>query len=430
MAIALIASADHSCRAQTQRKPKCELESQWLSRASGYVDVLHGKDRVEATAFLSAAYARSGDWRRARELVGRIEDRSARQSQVIALAASIARDLGAPSALAYAETLDRQQAASSDEADKLWSERDGALLVIAKVQCDVHDFPGAAATVGRVADPRAASSGWQNIARWQGEAGLYDDADRSLLHVTIYSEPDRGAENELRIFIARCRSTGRKEAAKKNQNGLLNGLRRTAGLFDGSTAGDRSGAVAERKAAQLSGGWEKADAWRQAAWAYYREADVPKARRAIAQSLASAETIPLSHQRALNYVLLADLCAELGDVVQSKQLALKSAALYEPRAPLGGLCGITTMPLVVSVLVRVGMPEDAAAVLDGMRDGDSGPAWATFAATCALMGRLDFVQNRLSAVRSDRLGAILCAGVVLGLVEKRQTGPLDGQRGR
>jgi hypothetical protein len=195
-----------------------------------------------------------------------------------------------------------------------------------------------------------------------------------------------------------------------------------AGLFDGATGGDRSGAAAERAAAQLSREADRADAWRRAAWAYYREGDVPRSRRAIARSLASADAIPLSHQRALNYVLLADLCAELRDVGQGKQLAHKCVATCDPSAPLGGIYEITTLPLVVSVLVRIGLPDDAAAVLDGIRGVDPGLAWATFSATCALTGRLDFIQDKLHAIHSDRLKAIVCAGAVIGLAERRCAG--------
>ncbi len=244
----------------------------------------------------------------------------------------------------------------------------------------------------------------------------------SLAKVIPVSKSDEKANEETRKFIAQCRASGRKDPPPgRLQTGYIEGLRRAATLFGdvGCTLDNLS--QAEKEAGKLKGPLNKAAAWREIAWAYHRKKDVAGCRRAMQKSLESADLIPspLAYQRAVTYASLADLSLELGDTESARQMVQKADGTQLGADLLGGLNAFTTTPLLVSVLVRVGDIRGAVAMIEKIPEREATSAWSSFATVCALEGRIDAVEKELSGKGRERLKALLCAGVVIGLQEPR-----------
>ena len=245
----------------------------------------------------------------------------------------------------------------------------------------------------------------------------------SLAKVIPVSKSDEKANEETRKFIAQCRASGRKDPPPgRLQTGYIEGLRRAATLFGdvGCTLDNLS--QAEKEAGKLKGPLNKAAAWREIAWAYHRKKDVAGCRRAMQKSLESADLIPspLAYQRAVTYASLADLSLELGDTESARQMVQKADGTQLGADLLGGLNAFTTTPLLVSVLVRVGdirgcRGNDRKESRRGRQPRHGRPSQRS----APLEGRIDAVEKELSGKGRERLKALLCAGVVIGLREPR-----------
>ncbi len=173
----------------------------------------------------------------------------------------------------------------------------------------------------------------------------------------------------------------------------------------------------------MEGALNRAAAWRQIAWAYYGKKDLPRCRSAIQKSLESADSVPgpfAYYQRRVTYVALADLYLELGETEPARQVIQKADSVHLDADPLGGLNAFTTTPFLISVLVRAGNIQSAIATAEKIPEKEADLAWSTLAAVCALEGKAGSIEREFAGSRSDRVKAVLSAGVAVGLHEKQR----------
>ncbi len=283
-------------------------------------------------------------------------------------------------------------------------------------------------TIRRIDDPEEASWAWRTMAENQAKAGRYDDALASLAKVVPTSRNDEKAKEETRKLIAQCRASERHDPPQKPPEArFIEGLRRVSALFGDVDVKLDDLPEAEKEAEKMEGPLNKAAAWREIAWAYYRNSDLARCRQAMQKSLDGADLVPapLAYQSTVTYVSLADLCLELGETASARRLIQKADAAHMAADRLGGLSAFTTTPLLISVLVRAGDTDGAVATVEKIPAKEAATAWSTLATACTLEGKTDAVGRLIEKSNSDRLKALLCAGVVIGLCQPRKIATAD-----
>ena len=103
----------------------------------------------------------------------------------------------------------------------------------------------------------------------------------------------------------------------------------------------------------------------------------------------------------------------------------KADAAHMAADRLGGLSAFTTTPLLISILVRAGDTDIAIATVEKIPAKEAATAWSAFATACTLEGKTDAVQRLIDESKSDRLKALLCAGVVIGFCQPRKIAIAD-----
>jgi hypothetical protein len=127
-----------------------------------------------------------------------------------------------------------------------------------------------------------------------------------------------------------------------------------------------------------------------------------------------------------------DLYLTLGEPETAGRMAKKADTVNLDADMLGGLSSFTTTPLLIAVLVRVGDLDGARTIAEKLQktaDKDTDPfsvvlsagaadiAWSNWATVCTLESKTECVERELDKIGSPRVNAVLCAGVVVGLVE-------------
>ncbi len=415
---------------QTQRRdaptdPKARKEAigHWLREMESHVAKLSDQDRSDIVPALCDVYWRVDDISPLARLISGIQDPKKRADAGFMLSFTLAQTGRVEAAIRFAQSLSGDPTVDPNTRERVQSPRVRALFTIFHVRCSRHDFAGAKETIRRIDDPEAASSAWCYLAGTQAKAGQYDDALASLAKVVPTSKNDEEAKEDTRKLIAECRAKGRHDPPQKPPPGeFIEGLRRVVALFGDVAAKLDDLSEAEKEANRMEGPLNKAAAWREIAWAYYRNSDLARCRQAMQKSLDSADLVPapLAYQSTVTYVSLADLCLELGETASARRLIQKADAAHIDAGLLGGLSAFTTTPLLISVLVRAGDTDGAIATVEKLPAKEAATAWSAFATACTLEGKMDAVQQVLEKSKSERLKAVLCAGVVIGLCQPRK----------
>lgn len=352
---------------------------------------------------------------------GEPEDRAATE---ISLAMSLAQARKIEAAVRWAESLDTRRVPDPVFPENTnESARERSVYGISLTQALQHDFAGAKETIGRIRDPEVICGAWRRLAECQAKAGQYEDALESVAKMIPASEAAEQAKNDTLALIAQCRAERRKGPRPPIAGDYLNTLRALCDAFSDTALDGSSLEQQEAKAAGMSSPAGRASAWRQIAWAHFRTGDRQRCRNAIEKSRESAQDIPgkIGHQRALNEVLLADLCLELGDREAAIGL-IRQASLSGNRDLLArlGLGTFTTAPLAISVFVRTGNVDEAIEIAQEAGEGGA-MAWASLGVFCAQEGALGRIEKVLETTRSERIKAVVCAGIAYGLQRKQRT---------
>ena len=318
--------------------------------------------------------------------------------------------------------------------------------MVALAQSTAYNFAGAKNTIGLIDDPETVSGAFRRLAENQAKAGLYTEAEESLRKATATTEDGKKWQEDVRQLIAHYKAAGQKDPPRKLHGAYYESIRHLSTIFcDSGFKLDNvaQAEMAEKLADKAKGATNRATAWRNIAWAYYdmRNADkqnVQRCRHAIKKSLQNAEDIPdglgNTYMRAVAFASAANLYLELGETELAKQTTKKAGAVNLDGDMFGGLSAITTTPLIISVLVRVGDTDGGVAIAEKIQKvadkaekadaGSSSPnadiAWLAWATACTLEGKTARVERQLEKTGNARSKAVLCAGVVTGLIELQQ----------
>jgi tetratricopeptide (TPR) repeat protein len=443
-AAAAVAGDDPAAPPAKQSQDK-KAVARWLDRAEQFAAGLPEPQLIDVLPTLGDVMIAAGKDEQVDRLLATIKDPKRRADQDLMICTVLGSNGRYDAAIRRAQLLPTEQRTGpSGERANSW--RAGALYMVALFQSSSHDFAEARKTIGLIDDPHTVSAAYDRLAENQAKAGLYAEAEQSLGKFVAVNEDDRREEERTRQLIARCKAEGRKDPPRKRSGPFLEALRRINTIFGDSGIRLSSLAEAERAEAaadKMTGAVDKANAWREIAWAYYdmREADkrnLDRARRAIEKSLKNAEQIAgglgRSYMRTVAFASAANLYLDLGDPDAAKQWAGKADAVHLDDDMLGGLSAFTTTPMLIAVLVRVGDIDGATAIAEkvqtaadkkeqGMFPTNSDIAWATWATVCTLEGKTTHVERQSEKTDNPRTKAVLCAGVARGLLDlQRQPG--------
>jgi tetratricopeptide (TPR) repeat protein len=355
-------------------------------------------------------------------LISKIQDPEKRADATLMFVISLAASGKSDAAIRVAETLDNDRTTIPETRRSVGSRRNRAFYMVSRFQSLSHDFAAAKETIRRIDDPEVVSSAWLRVAENQAKAGQYEEALVSLGKVAVTSDDSRQAKEETRKLIAKCKAEGCKDAPRKRSQGFIAALRKASTIFGDVHVELDDLTRAEQSAQKMKGPLNRAAAWRQIAWAHYEKKDAIRCRRAIQKSLENADAVPgpLAYQRRITYVAMADLYLELGDVESARQLIQKANSVHLDADFFGGLNAFTTTPLLISVLVRSGDVQGAITTVERIHEKEADMAWLTLAIVCALEGKAGCIERKLESVGSERVKALLCAGVAVGLNERRK----------
>ena len=413
--------------------------ARWLDRAEQYAASLPEPQLVEVFPTLCEPMAAANKDQHIDRLLATIKDPKRRADQGLMICAALAAKGKCDVAIRRAKALPTERRIdSSGKPQNSW--RNGGLYMVALFQSWAYDFASAKKTIGLIDDPETVSAAYEQLAESQAKAGLYAEAEESLKRFAATNEDGKKLRQEAQQLIARYKAAGQKDPPREISGTYLEGLRRVSTIFGDSEIKLNSLAEA-RKAEQAADGLEgpvdKANAWRQIAWAYYDmrgkdKKNLDRCRRAIEKSVQIAQKIPeglgKSYMRAVAFASAANLYLDLGETDVARQMVKKADAVRIDEDMLGGLNAFTTTPLLIAVLVRVGDVDGALAIAEKLQKAadkeakDMFPtnpdlAWLTWATVCTLEGKTAAVERRLERTGNARAKAILCAGVANGLLE-------------
>ncbi|MBN2025126.1 MAG: hypothetical protein JW809_20280 [Pirellulales bacterium] len=155
-------------------------------------------------------------------------------------------------------------------------------------------------------------------------------------------------------------------------------------------------------------------------------------RKALAESLTCAETIPDSFQKALAFVMIADLRLELGDKDEAIRLVDMVTAEWalvdrdpskQDAGPAedmltwmrDGMEGLFVKPLILDVFIRADHVESAVELASR---SDYPDHWSAIGAECAYSGQMGAVAKLDKDLPKGLPRAHFCLGVAEGLVWK------------
>jgi len=416
-----------------------EAVTRWLNRAERCAAGLSEPQLIDVLPTLCDVMVAAGNEGQVDRLLATIKDPTRRADQGLMICVALSAKGKYDAAIRRAQSLPAERR-TTEPGRSVNSWRAGALFTVARFQALAYDFAGAKKTIGLIDDPKTVSAAYERLAENQAKAGLYAEATESLARFIATDEDDKRLNDEIRELIAHYKATGRKDPPRKQPGTYLDGLRRVSTIFGDSEI--RLNSLAEAQEAEQAadgreGPVDKANAWRQIAWAYYDMRDTDKknlqrCRRAIAKSVQDAEKIPgglgQSYMRTVAFASAANLYVELGETDLARQMVKKADAVHLDDDMLGGLNAFTTTPLLIAVLVRVGDIDGATAIAEKMQKAadkhvegtfptNTDIAWSAWATVCTLEGKTPCVERQLEKTASARTKAVLCAGVATGLLE-------------
>jgi hypothetical protein len=299
------------------------------------------------------------------------------------------------------------------------SAHERALQQVVMVQLMRHNFEAAHAAIQKIATPHSLFFAKSQLIRNLAEAGRIGDAEKALIELKPGTVDEQEAADELRRLINVCRNDNRADAAidfvgVAHRDALRSGCRE---LFSDIVLEGDSIDEKERKADSLTEPYERTSAWQQIAWSHWQAGNRDRTRSSIEKALQSVQHLPkrFGYQR----VLLADLCAEMGDMESALRLLPNSttsdgAAMLNELNLNFGLRNALAVPLLIGVYTRAGNVDAAVAIA---KEDDDAWSWMALAYFGAQNNELDVVETLLESLEHDSTKAILCAGVALGLKE-------------
>lgn len=438
LSAAVVAAGERTASALP--KQDREAIARWLDRAERHAAALPEAQLLQTLPTLIGAMVAADGTETIDRLLALVKDNRARADQDLLVCIALGAAGQYEAAIRRAQSLPRERRPTvSGGSSNSW--RAGALYVVAERQMSVYDFAAAKKTMTLIDDPETVSSAHRNLAKQQAKAGLYAEAEKSLEQFSPTSESGQQWKAETRQLIARYRTERRKDPPARQSDGMIRfeDLRRLSTIFADTGIEIRTLAEAEKaeKAADtLKGAADRATAWREIAWAYHdlgieTSHNRERCRRALEKSVQHAEKIAAglgrSYLKTVALASAANLYLELGDVETARQMVQKTNAVNLSGDMLGGLSDLTTTPLLIGVLIRVGDIDGARSIAEKQQKLAEGRgedasftnpdiAWFYWAAFCALQGKTDHVERRLERSSNPRIKAVLCAGVGAGLL--------------
>lgn len=397
----------------------------WVDRSRAWAEQLTDLERAEEAVLLADCYVQLQQFRTAFMIISGIKEPTARRDAIIFLCGSLASHGDVALALRLGETLpDREEDGAKGERVVSFpdSPRARVLRLIALFRMVRGDVEGALAATRQISDERTRATVLLRVAEVGGKAGYYDAAEDTLrIARQLGGDPLEFAR--VGELIAECRREGRKEAPKP---GFLNSLRGVVGAFAEDSVPDGEG---------LPNHSEKrmAEPRLETAWKKLETGDVVGSRASADAFLRFVESRPERPvlAKAVDYSLLADLFLELGEKERAQDLVAKIYPTVVQGSELDeGLATFTIIPLIVSVLARAGSLQDAVRLIDKVekpvekkQEGRltlTSQAWLALGASCALVGKVDFIEGLVKENRAAREKALLSLGVAIGLMERRR----------
>ncbi len=423
------------------RTPDQRAVAAWLDRVVKYAASLPEAQLVEVLPALSESLTAADRVEPVERLVARVKDPEKRAQQEYLLCCCLGQAGKYDAAIRKAQSMPNEPRKSSS-GEEIHSWRVATLYAVARLQFSAYDFKEGEKTIGLIGDPHTVSHAYLHCAEYQAKAGLYADAEKSLAKVVANTDDERQQTAQPRQMIARYKAVGLKDPPRIKPGHYFEAVRYLSTVFcdPGYSFKDAAQAeIAEKAVDKLKGANDKATAWRNIAWSYYRmrhadKQNIDRCRRAIKKSLEYATKIPdgqgTSYMKAVAFASAADLYVELGDKELAKQAVDKARAVNLDADMLGGLSGFTTTPLLVSVLVRVGDVDGGKAIAEKIQNAaekksktestafyEADVAWLAWATSCALEGKIANVERQLEKTGNVRTKAVLSAGVASGLLE-------------
>lgn len=397
-------------------KPLGDLEiERWVDRSRMWAERLTDLERAEEGALFADSYVQLGQCRTAFIIISGIKEPTVRGNAIVSFCGSLASHGEVGPAIRLAGILP-DGAEDSGNGEQVLSTGDSlrtrALRFIALFRIIRGDLEGVLAATRQIADEQARATVLLRVAEYGAKAGYYDAAEDALRIAREIWTGDPVEFARIEKLIGEYRREGRKEAPRA---GFLNSLRGVVVAFAERSAPGRGNLKAEPS---LDTAWEKLE-----------RGDVVGSRAAAEDFLRFVDSRPerLAFAKAVDYCLLADLFLELGEKEKAHDLVIKTYPVLMRGSELDqGLASFTILPLVVSVFARSGGVQQALHLIEKADKEESsfaltGQAWLAFGASCALVGRIDVIEELVKEDRPARQKAILSLGVAVGLMEgKRQ----------
>ncbi|ASV76707.1 hypothetical protein THTE_4106 [Thermogutta terrifontis] len=401
----------------------------WVDRSRTWYDQLTEDERAENAVLFANAYVQLQQFRTAFNVISRVNEAAAKADGIILLCGALASHGHVDLAERLAETLsDGIEVGPKRESDSRFADspRTRALRLIALFRMIRGDLEATLGAARKIADERARASVLLRAAEYGAKAGHYAAAEKTLRIARDLGKADPIEIARVEQVIAECRRHGRKEAPRP---GFLNSLRGAVVAFAEAPAQDKEEQTQPNQSEN-----EKPVPSLEVAWRRLEAGDTVGSRVAAEELLRflDSRSERLEFANAVDYCLLADLFLELGDTQKAHSLAMKTFRLVMQGSQFDqGLASFTILPLMVSVLARAGCVQEAIHFIENLETsilrkeaGDlssTGEAWLALGASCALVGRIDFIEGLVQEDRPARQKTLLSLGVAVGLLEtKRQ----------
>lgn len=408
-------------------KPLGDLEiERWVDRSRMWAERLTDLERAEEGFLFADYYVQLGQCRTAFIIISGIKEPTARGDAIVSFCGSLASHGEVDPAIRLAGILP-DGAEDSGNGEQVLSTGDSlrtrALRAIALFRMIRGDLQGALAATRQIGDEHARARVLLLVAKSAAKAGHYDAAKETLRSARELwtGDPTECAAAE-KMIDDYCREA--RIDVQPPRAGLLNTLRAVVDAFaeEPAQGGECEGPPNHSESRKPVLSFETA-------WNRLAAGDVGGARAVAEKLLRFVDSRPerLAFAKAVDYCLLADLFLELGEKEKAQELLAKTYPVLMQGSELDqGLASFTILPLVVSVFARSGGVQQALHLIEKADKQESsfaltGQAWLAFGASCALVGRIDVVEELVKEDRPARQKAILSLGVAVGLMEgKRQ----------
>ena len=276
----------------TAPKARKEAIGHWLREMEGHVAKLGDQDRRDIMPALCDVYWRVDDISPLARLISAIQDPKRRADASFILCFTLAQTGRVEAATRFAESLSGDPTVDPDTRERVQSPRAGRFSRSSACNLRGTNLPaprrpsGGSTTRRRLPQPGAI---WRRVRRrpvgmttpWQALPRLSPPPGITRKPRTI---PGNSSPNV-------CRR--RHDPPQTPPPGeFIEGLRRVCALFGDVDVKLDDLAEAEKRAESMEGPLNKAAAWREIAWAYYRNGDIARCRQAMQKSLDIAEAVP------------------------------------------------------------------------------------------------------------------------------------------